>query len=278
MLAHLVLLGNFVWQAGKPEIWVDGDLFGMREKAGETLPTVGRWPTGDGRRGGNLHMWFWLTPPEHVTMTIDPVKANVTARGHQDFNSSVTGTENRAVKFDPIDPGAGSIQPAQGQDAVWTYTAPQPVLVRRTVSITAESVADPNQRQTALVTRLPGFINPLSIEPDKAELAAGGRRDFTVRAEGADDGTVDVALDPPPGLGTLTLVNKNEGRWSYKAPSKVERPVTESIIVRRPKTPTDLVKAVVSLRPAPAGPPSRSPGSATKKSVSRKKAPGRRKA
>ena len=185
VLAHLVLLGNFVWQAGKPEIWVDGDLFGMREKAGETLPTVGRWPTGDGRRGGNLHMWFWLTPPEHVTMTIDPVKANVTARGHQDFTVSVTGTENRAVKFDPIDPGAGSIQPAQGQDAVWTYTAPLAVLVRRTVSITAESVADPNQRQTALVTLLPGFINPLSIEPDKAELAAGGRRDFTVRAEGA---------------------------------------------------------------------------------------------
>ena len=64
---------------------MDGDLFGMRAKPGEEIPTIGRWPTGDGRRGGNLHMWFWLTTPEHVSMSIDPEQATLRARGQQDF-------------------------------------------------------------------------------------------------------------------------------------------------------------------------------------------------
>jgi hypothetical protein len=281
VLAHLVLLGNFVWQMGKPEVWVDADLFGSRGQPGEAFPTLGRWPTGDGRRGGTLHMWFWLTPPEHIAITIDPPKTDVSAGGQKDFTVSVAGTANKAVKFDPIDLLSGSIQAAQGRPGVWTYTAPKLVTARRTVSITAESMADPNQRTTALVTLLPGSTipPPVVIEPDKADLASGGQREFKVRAEGADDATVEVSLDPPSGLGTLTLVNKDEGRWIFKAPSKVDKPTTVSIVARSSKAPDDPVKAVVSLRPAPENPqgPSRTSASAPKQGTSRAKASRRSK-
>ena len=87
VLAHLVLLGNFIWEAGKPEVWLDGDVFGMREKPGEASPTIGRWPSGDGRRGGNLHVWFWLTPPEKVVLTIDPDKATLRGGGRKEFTN-----------------------------------------------------------------------------------------------------------------------------------------------------------------------------------------------
>ena len=164
VLAHLVLLGNFIWATGKPEVWLDGDFFGVREKAGETIPTSGRWPTGDGRRGGNLHMWFWLTPPELVHLDIDPRTVSLLPGGQQDFTVSVTGTENRAVKFDPIGPDGGTIQPT-AKGGVWTYTAPKSVLAANTVAITAESVADPTQRGTADVTLLPKLKN-IPTDPD----------------------------------------------------------------------------------------------------------------
>ena len=279
VLAHLVLLGNFVWQAGRPEVWVDGDLFGLRGKSGEAFPTIGRWPTGDGRRGGNLHMWFWLTAPEHVVLTIDPKTASLGASGQQDFTVSVTGTENRAVKFDPIAPGSGSIAPAKGKDGVWTYTAPVFVPLRRTVNITVESVADPSHLpQTALVTLLPRSLptSNVTISPETAELTPGGQQDFIVRGEGAGDLTVDVSLDPPPGLGTLALVNKNEGRWTYRAPLRIDEPTTESIVASRPKTPNDSARAVVSLIPPRRQPP-KSLASATKKGVSSTKAHRRKK-
>ena len=57
--------------------------------------------------------------------------------GQQDFTVSVTGTENRAVKFDPIGPDGGTIRPT-AKGGVWTYTAPKSVLAANTVAITAE--------------------------------------------------------------------------------------------------------------------------------------------
>jgi hypothetical protein len=61
LLARLTLQGNFVWSEGDPELFVDGDTFG-RPQGGWT-DLVGReeglFP-GNGRRGGDFRMWFWL--------------------------------------------------------------------------------------------------------------------------------------------------------------------------------------------------------------------------
>jgi Family of unknown function (DUF6519) len=57
-LLHLTLKGNFVYAAGDPKLDVDGEAFGILR--GGTLD-VGL-PSGDGRRGGTLDLWFWLRP------------------------------------------------------------------------------------------------------------------------------------------------------------------------------------------------------------------------
>jgi hypothetical protein len=63
ILATLTIKGNFVWGAGNPSIFLDGDVFGFRQ-AGATSTSI-RLPSGDGRRGGVFETWFWLTaaPP-----------------------------------------------------------------------------------------------------------------------------------------------------------------------------------------------------------------------
>jgi Family of unknown function (DUF6519) len=59
VLARLALKGNFVWALSDPKLYLDGEVFGFNRDA----MIDARFPSGDGRRGGDLEMWFWLTPP-----------------------------------------------------------------------------------------------------------------------------------------------------------------------------------------------------------------------
>jgi Family of unknown function (DUF6519) len=52
VLAHLTLKGNFIWDKENPELYLDGEAFGTH--SGTKLPS------GDGRRGGDFEMYFWL--------------------------------------------------------------------------------------------------------------------------------------------------------------------------------------------------------------------------
>lgn len=53
ILARFVLKGNFIFTAGDPPLYLDGETLG--QKKNELL-----LPSGDGRRGGDFEMWFWL--------------------------------------------------------------------------------------------------------------------------------------------------------------------------------------------------------------------------
>ena len=58
MLCRLTLEGNFIWgKERQPDLYLDGDTFG--------IPGDGhvdaRLPSGNGRRGGDFKMWFWLS-------------------------------------------------------------------------------------------------------------------------------------------------------------------------------------------------------------------------
>jgi len=61
ILARFTISGNFIWSPDDRDLWVDGDSFGgpaggrtdlHRDSAGLL--------SGDGRRGGDFRMWFWL--------------------------------------------------------------------------------------------------------------------------------------------------------------------------------------------------------------------------
>lgn len=58
IVGHVVLKGNFVFAAGRPGVYVDGEAFGELHNG---QLDVGL-PSGNGVRGGDLELWFWLTP------------------------------------------------------------------------------------------------------------------------------------------------------------------------------------------------------------------------
>lgn len=83
VLAHLTLKGNYIWldRGVEPLRYLDGEGFG-KESDSRRVDVI--LPTGDGRKGGDFEMWFWLVPDNK------PSKAVLTATAQgQDIVGSV---------------------------------------------------------------------------------------------------------------------------------------------------------------------------------------------
>lgn len=85
LLARLTLKGNTIWKLNEPSVYLDGDAFGFtRNDPGG--PRIGlRLPqSGDGKRGGDFEMWFWLAVPIRPTslgFNPNPVDAGQNSSG-----------------------------------------------------------------------------------------------------------------------------------------------------------------------------------------------------
>ena len=63
VLARLTLKGGFIWSLDDPPVFLDGDTFGAPGNGTtDLLPFRDGSLSGDGRRGGDFEMWFWLVP------------------------------------------------------------------------------------------------------------------------------------------------------------------------------------------------------------------------
>lgn len=61
ILTRLTLKGNFIWDRDNANRFLDGEAFGVQQ-AGSNNTSL-RLPSGDGTRGGDFEMWFWLARP-----------------------------------------------------------------------------------------------------------------------------------------------------------------------------------------------------------------------
>jgi hypothetical protein len=87
ILARLTLKGNCIWSESDPQVYLDGDTFGVAQTDASGRPTLGlSLPSGDGRQGGEFQMWFWLTPAP--LLEISPATLN--------FGTQAVGTTSPA--------------------------------------------------------------------------------------------------------------------------------------------------------------------------------------
>ena len=88
LLMRLTMKGNVIWGADDPTLFLDGEAFGIARgpNIGLQLPK-----SGNGKRGGDFEMWFWLAPPIQVNGVSFPLNPNGVAAG-QDATGTVTLT------------------------------------------------------------------------------------------------------------------------------------------------------------------------------------------
>ena len=111
LLARLTLKGNFIWGRDDPSRYLDGDSFGMRLPQRENTDLALDNGSGDGRRGGDFEMWFWLVPPEAqgvqpVSMTLDPprVIVGVSSTATVTLNAPVPENDELVLSLSSSDP------------------------------------------------------------------------------------------------------------------------------------------------------------------------------
>ena len=91
VLAHLTLKGNFIWAQNNPDLYLDGNVFGFQQR--ERAITDLRLPSGDGGRGGDFEMWFWLVAaPAPPLLKVRGVQILSTGPDPNNPNPTVLGT------------------------------------------------------------------------------------------------------------------------------------------------------------------------------------------
>jgi hypothetical protein len=121
LLMRLTLKGNVIWGADDPTLFLDGEAFGIKRGAniGLQLPK-----SGNGKKGGDFEMWFWLAPPVRLAgMSFPPngVAAGQNATGTLTLSAAapaggvvVTLTSQVLDATGAVIPGAkvGTVPPA----------------------------------------------------------------------------------------------------------------------------------------------------------------------
>lgn len=183
VLAHLTVKGNFIWAANNPNLYLDGEAYGFRQP-GATNTDV-RFE-GDGRRGGDLEMWFVLTQ----------AAASFKVGGVRVFGTLAT---------------AGSVLLATMTDPRTVLNVPVPpngqanmIEVQFTTAVDTASIA--SGRNFLVVNAATGaslqgslsFLNPTTVRVVFPNLILPGRYQVTFRGVGDAITSQGVALDGEP--------------------------------------------------------------------------------
>ena len=129
VLVRLKLAGNFIWGPQRtPKLHLDGEVFG--------IPADGRvdigLPSGNGRRGGDLDMWFWLfRRPQRSRRRVLPEPRQPVLCGRSGRNIARQGSACNSGSIDQ-QPNLRSLLPAGYQvDASQRFSANDAAAIAR---------------------------------------------------------------------------------------------------------------------------------------------------
>jgi hypothetical protein len=175
-----------------------------------------------------------------INVTLSPTSATVPLGGTQAFHADVTGAQDTTVTWEVngIVGGSaslGTVVNSQTDPDNTTYTAPQSLPPGGSVTIQAQSNANPGVSASATVT-LSAAIQ-VALSPSTTTLAIGHRQTFSVHVANTPNQTVMLAVNGVPGgnagAGQICLTGSSpcqqvstasSGSFDYIAPAGVPSP------------------------------------------------------
>jgi len=141
-----------------------------------------------------------------VSVAISPTTASINADATQQFQATVTGSNNTSVTWQVNHiPGGNAANGTISTSGL--YTAPSTTVAIQ-VTVTAVSVADSSQSASAAVTVNPLPAGSVTISPTTAILATGGNQQFTAMVVGETNSNVTWSVDGinggNPSVGTIS--------------------------------------------------------------------------
>jgi hypothetical protein len=150
-----------------------------------------------------------------VMIAISPTTAIVPANGTQQFQATVTGTNNTAVTWQ-VNNVTGGTAATGTISTTGLYTAP-PATTNMQVTVTAVSSADSTKTASAavMITALP--MGSVTISPATATLAVSGTQQFTATVMNENNNNVTWSVDGVNGGNNMVGTVSSSGL--YTAPS-----------------------------------------------------------
>lgn len=174
ILAHLTLKGNFIWDEKRPDAYLDGEVFGARSRRGPELELL--LPSGDGRRGGDFEMWFWLVPQTLILDSVTLDEEEVTGGVRMPTGTvTIIGTapaDGVSISLESSDPRAASvpesvtIEAGRTSETFEVTTAPIADAVTATITATLTTADETMQRSVELDVRPPA-LQAVKLVPNK---------------------------------------------------------------------------------------------------------------
>ena len=163
-----------------------------------------------------------------ISVSLNPSSNSLAAGQSTAMNATVNGTTNAGLNW--------SLSPHVGILSNGVYTAPSPITVPQTVTVTAASQASPGTTASAQLTLVPVSIR---VTPPSASLSSGHSATFSATVNGSSNTAVNWSLSRA--VGTIT-------NGVYTAPALVTSAQTITLTATSAADHTKSASATVSLR------------------------------
>lgn len=153
ILTRLTLKGKFIWAADNPDLYLNGDAFGVR--GANATSTDIKLPTADTTRGGDFEMWFWLGYPRvgaspatvnfgNVLVGTKSAAQTITIANNGSARLDVAAMNIDNAQFQLLSQPTLSVQPGQQAPISVQFSPTALGNVAGTLTITSNSLAQPS--------------------------------------------------------------------------------------------------------------------------------------
>jgi hypothetical protein len=194
VLVRLRLMGNFVWgPEAEPKLYLDGEGFGLPGRDRADL----RLPSGNGRRGGDFEMWFWLSRQRRRIPGIGVIGGRASRFFAAAAGATSLGGQALQLAVDRTVPELAAVLPAGYEvDSTQRFNPTEAIALARRTRVTRLTGLVPDRFE-----RLGGFLAnqllqttrvtlSLEVVPEadvlervKASMAAGAAPDLVIGDE-----------------------------------------------------------------------------------------------
>ena len=193
------------------------------------------------------------------TVNISPKSASVYVGGDALFTATVTGANPAVTWLVNGETGGnssvGTLTPVPGSGQQATYTAPLQVPDAGQVTVTAVSVANPQQAASAVVNISPatqgGAVVTIVSPATPPTVQAGETQAFQASVTGVSNTTVSWQVDAIPGGNSEvgTIVSGSNNTATYTAPQALPAPPIAQVIAVSNAQPSATASIAVNLIP-----------------------------
>jgi Family of unknown function (DUF6519) len=204
VLVHITLKGHFIWALGDRNTFLDGDVYGQGLGGSNNIAL--KLPSGDNRRGGDFHMWFWIVAAPSFASQIQAVPSQIYVGDSTTFTVTFSAAAPAGSAAAAITSSAANVAAVPATVAVPTGATAITFAVKgAAIGATTVSAAFGGQTvaTTLAVSPPPVLTGQVGINPPAIFVGDSANGSITLTGPAPSTGTVIALASTNPAVATV---------------------------------------------------------------------------